>query len=340
MGLWRDKTRKDWCYSFQYQTQTYAGRGFKTKAEARTAREERRKLVKGQKIETGMAYSEAVNLYLDHAQKAFTSETYKYKKYVYSQLWLFMKEFDFPMHEITTPMLKAYLDTRHSNNNFNVHRRELSALFTYARDILEVITTHPLRKIKKLPHQVRSKTIPRESDIVKLIQAADPETDERDLLLTVLHTLARIDEILKLTWDDINFEKRLLSKWTRKSGDSSPKEIRVNINDELYDVLWNRWQNREQDTWVFYNQTTKTRYLKRPKFMKGLCKRAGIPPMGFHTLRHFMSSLLDDNPKISTKTIQKILGHASKRTTEIYLHELDGSIETAMDSISGKFSID
>ena len=74
MGLWRDKTRKDWCYSFQYQTQTYAGRGFKTKAEARTAREERRKLVKGQKIETGMAYSEAVNLYLDHAQKAFTSE--------------------------------------------------------------------------------------------------------------------------------------------------------------------------------------------------------------------------------------------------------------------------
>ena len=338
MGLWKDKTRKDWCYSFQYQNVSYAGRGFKTKKDARTAREKRRQEVKGQKIETGMAYSEAVNLYLDHAQKAFTAETYKYKKYVFKQFWLFMKEKDYPMHEITTPMVKAYLDTRHSNNNFNVHRRELSALFTYARDILEVITVHPLRKIKKLPHQVKTKIIPREKDIIKLIQAADPATDERDLLLTVLHTLARIDEILKLTWDDINFEKRLLSKWTRKSGSGSPKEIRVNINDELYQILWNRWQTREQDTWVFFNPATKTRYLKRPKFMKGLCKRAGIEPIGFHTLRHFMSSLLDDNPKISTKTIQKILGHASKRTTEIYLHELDGSIETAMNSISGKLT--
>ena len=200
---------------------------------------------------------------------------------------------------------------------------------------MEVVTIHPLRKIKKLLHQVKSKTIPKESDVIKLIQAADPDTDERDLLLTVLHTLARIDEILKLTWDDIDFEKRILSKWTRKSGNSSPKEIRVNINDELYDILWNRWESRKQDTWVFYNNTTKTRYLKRPKFMKGLCKRAGIKPIGFH----FMSSLLDDNPKISTKTIQKILGHASKRTTEIYLHELDGSIESAMNSISGKFML-
>ena len=42
--------------------------------------------------------------------------------------------------------------------------------------------------------------------------------------------------------------------------------------------------------------------------------------------------------KISTKTIQKILGHASHRTTEIYLHELDGAVGSAMDSISGKFT--
>ncbi len=73
--------------------------------------------------------------------------------------------------------------------------------------------------------------------------------------------------------------------------------------------------------------------------MKGLCKKANIdPPFGFHAPMHLMSSLLDDDPKISTKTIQKILGHASQRTTEIYLHELDGAVENAMDSISGKFT--
>ncbi len=50
-----------------------------------------------------------------------------------------------------------------------------------------------------------------------------------------------------------------------------------------------------------------------------------------------MASLLADNPKISTKTIQNILGHSEARTTEIYLHKLDGAIENAMDSISGRF---
>ena len=73
--------------------------------------------------------------------------------------------------------------------------------------------------------------------------------------------------------------------------------------------------------------------------MKSLCKRAGISPhFGFHALRHLMASVLADDFKISTGTIQRILGHSKITTTEIYLHSIDGAIETAMDSISGKFT--
>jgi len=74
--------------------------------------------------------------------------------------------------------------------------------------------------------------------------------------------------------------------------------------------------------------------------MRGLCKKAGIVPhFGFHTLRHLMASLMAGKPKTSTKTIQKILGHSAYKTTEIYLHELDGAVENAMDALSGKFVI-
>ncbi len=113
----------------------------------------------------------------------------------------------------------------------------------------------------------------------------------------------------------------------------------VSINEELHDTLWRMWQNRKQDKWLFYNERTNDRYMHRPKLMKGVCKRAGIEPhFGFHTLRHLMSSLMADNPKISTKTIQKVLGRSNLKATEIYLHELDGAVETAMDSLSGKFT--
>jgi len=337
MGLWKDKTRKHWCYRFQYQGQGYYGRGYKDRRSAEVARSKRRKQVKTP-IQTGMAYSEAVNKYLDHAERRFVKAVYKYKKYVYQQFFIFLEN-DFQIDELTTPTIKAYLETRHSNNNYNVHRRDLSAFFTYAKDILEVIDRNPIKKIEKMPHTPKKKVIPQESDVIKLVLAADPKTDERDLLLVLLNTLARIDEVLRLTWDDVNFDKRILTKTTRKTKDGSWKEVPVKINDELYDILWKRWEHREQDIWVFYNKRYDDRYQHRPKFMKGLCKRAGIiPHFGFHTLRHLMASLLNDNPKISYKTIQNMLGHADQKTTEIYLHELKDADTVAVDSISGKFT--
>lgn len=339
MGFYRDKKRKDWIYKFQYQGKNYGGRGFSTKKDAMAAREERKKELKQQHpVVTGMAFSEVCDMYLDFAQRKFAVETYKYKTYVYKSFYQFMGG-DHPIIDITPEMVSKYLATRHSNNNYNVHRRELSALFTYCKDVLEKIIRNPCKKIDKLPHTVAEKQIPQESDISELILAADPQTDEKDLLIVLLHTMARIDEALRLTWQDINFEKKTLTKWTRKTRDGSFKKIMVSINEELYDTLWKMWQHRKQEKWVFYNDRAETRYMNRPKFMKGLCKRAGIiPHFGFHTLRHLMASLMSDNPKTSTKTIQKILGHSKMDTTEIYLHELDGAIENAMDALSGRFT--
>ena len=144
-----------------------------------------------------MVYSETVNLYLDHAKRRFTEKVYKYKIYVYKKFVKFLKK-DMPIDKISNAMVKAYLDTRHSNNNFNVHRRELSALFNYAIDILEAIDRNPIKKISKMPHTARKKHIPTEQNIIKLILAADPNTDEKDLLIVLLHTLARINKVLRL----------------------------------------------------------------------------------------------------------------------------------------------
>ena len=143
-----------------------------------------------------------------------------------------------PFQKSPRKSIAKYLVTRPSNNNYNVHRKELSSLFSYAENVLEAIDRNPVKKIEKLPHTIARKRVPQEQDIINLLLAADPETDEKDLLIVLLHTLARIDEILRLTWEDISFEKRLLTKWTRKTHGGSYKAVTVTINDELYSTLW------------------------------------------------------------------------------------------------------
>jgi integrase len=336
MGVWKDKVRKHWCYSFQYQRKNYAARGFKDRREAEQARVDRRTELKTP-TQTDTSLLEVCNVYLDYSEKAHVYNTFSDKRRTFSRFFDFIG-FDIPVNNVTTKLISQFLATRPTNCSHNINRKHLSALFAYAKDILEVVDRNPCKKIKNLPHTSKRKVIPKETDIIKLLLVANK--DEKDLLIVLLHTLARIDEVYRLTWQDVNFEKKILTKWTRKTKSQSYKAIPVTINQELYDTLWNMWQNRKQEKYVFLNPVTMKRYTRRHKFMRGLCKRAGIEPyFTFHTLRHLMASLMADNPKISTKTISKILGHSNLKTTEIYLHELEGANADAMNSISGKFDV-
>lgn len=78
----------------------------------------------------------------------------------------------------------------------------------------------------------------------------------RPLLLLLFHTLARIDGILRLTWQDVNFENRSISLWTRKrkGGNLEPRDI--HMNEDLHSILHSLWKQRVQNEWVFCNGKT------------------------------------------------------------------------------------
>lgn len=338
MGIWKNKDRGDWSYSFQHQGKQYGGRGFLKKSEARSAREDRRKQVKEDvKTLTVMDFLTVSNDYLDDAERRFAKKTYDYKKFVYRSFGKFIS--NLPIDQITPQHVHNYLATRPTNSNYNSHRKDLSALFQFAIRRLKVLAVNPVLDIPPMPHSTPKKHIPTEEQILSLIMAADPDT-ERPLIMCLIHTLARIDELLRWTWDDINFEHRTILLWTRKRSGGALESDSLPMNDDLFEVLQRLWKNRKQDTWVFFNEKTNSKYNRRPKMMPGLCKRAGImPPFGFHAIRHFMATRLADSGKVSKKTISGILRHRSLETTEIYLHSIDRSHQDALDSIAGIFDI-
>jgi integrase len=300
-------------------------------------------------IHQGMDFKTLASIYLDYCELKFVPKTYKYKAYVYK---MFLKKIgNIPVTEITPHMIHNYLKTRPSNHNYNVHRKEVRALFNFAINHLEIINYNPVRKLELMPHTPAKKHIPTEEEVLRLIMAADYET-EKPLIQVILHTLGRIDEILRLTWEDVNFDKRTVTLYTRKRKDGAFEPDEMPMNSDLYQVLWDLWQGRKQNKWVFFNEKTRARFNKRPKMMRSLCIRAFAPNLkakdkakyegplfGFHDIRHFMASFLADRKKQSTKTISKLLRHKNTRTTEIYLHSIEEAAREAMRSVEGEFSV-
>ena len=64
--------------------------------------------------------------------------------------------------------------------------------------------------------------------------------------------------------------------------------------------------------------------------------RAGVRYFRYHALRHFGASLLEQS-NVPIGSIQQILGHENRSTTELYLHSIGESERQAMDVFNERF---
>jgi integrase len=332
MPVWKEG--KGWRYRFQVRGEKYNKAWFKTKAEARAAEEAQKAQLKKTaqaKTRTGTVFSEVVNEYLDYASRRYVVKTYKAKASVCRAFISFAG--DVPIQQVDLSLLENYLRTRPGNINYNRHRKELCALLAWAWRRRK-IDENPCLWLEKMPETHFVKTIPTQDEMRRLLMAAG---EDRPLILTLYHTLARIDEALRLRWPDVNFQERAVTLWTRKRKGGEWASDTLAMNQVLYDTLWGLWERRQQDEWVFFNALTGTRYMRRPKLMRTLCKVAGIRYFGFHAIRHYVASLLHDSKKVSLPQVSKLLRHQSKATTERYLQVIDPGSREAMKSLEGDF---
>ncbi len=96
-------------------------------------------------------------------------------------------------------------------------------------------------------------------------------------------------------------------------------------------VFWHRYYSRKENKYV------EGKYTDRKTFMKSLYRKAKVKYFRFHPLRHFGASMLE-KANVPVRTIQDLLGHENRTTTEIYLHSFKGSDRKAMDILGAALS--
>ena len=187
----------------------------------------------------------------------------------------------------------------------------------------------------------------------------------------ILETGLRTGEMIGLTWDAIDFEKRTLTvnktlefrhaehSW-RAGPPKTPQSYRtIPLTDRAYEILKEIWDNREgrkeapilSETLeyidrrtgvmsklvmcdlVFINYRTgaPAKNSSYDTHLYKLCDEAGIKRLGMHALRHTYATRAVECG-MQPKILQQLLGHRSIKTTmDRYVHTTTDSLEKAIE---------
>jgi integrase len=235
----------------------------------------------------------------------------------------------------------------------------LSSALTWGAN-MGLVSSNPCSKIQLKRKEKQEKTYLEEDEFQKLLAALHNEPLKYQTL-TMLAVLsgARRGELLALKWQDIDFEKRIMS--IKRSAQYLPGQgiftkepktkssIRTIALPQMsidYLEMYKAYQNEKRlsmgDKWhnEDYIFTNSYGELLNPSstindWFRPFMQRNGLPKITFHDLRHFHTSFLLSSG-LDVKTISKRLGHSSTAMTlEVYSHVFKSADAAAADIMDG-----
>jgi len=137
----------------------------------------------------------------------------------------------------------------------------------------------------------------------------------RLVLMFLYYTGIRLNEIINLKWNDIDFQRNVIHIKVAKG----EKERVIFLHDNLKNFI--EYFNLKKEGSIFFSNFGK-KYSQRTIqiIVKNAAEKAGIGKrITPHTLRHsFATHLLEGGADI--RHIQSLLGHKNLQTTQIYTH--------------------
>ena len=317
-------------------------RGFNTKKEAL---EFEREFLAQSQFSIEMTFKSLYSLYHSDIESRIKKTTMETKEYIVNTKLLpffeKMKVKDIkPIHirKWQTDLLKMEYSKTYLKTIYN----QLTAIFNYA------IRFHNL---DKNPCHIAGSIGKKDADEMQILslqefnKMIDCVTDKENKFFYVIlfWTGMRKGELLALTYEDVDFENKtiminknfqIVKKERLITDPKTPRGRRViAVNDIVLNCIKELWSTSYKP-----NKTDKIFYLSKDSLKRQLdtaCKKAGVPRIRVHDLRHSHASYLLSNG-VNIVILSRRLGHEKVQTTlNIYCHICPSSEDRLNDVLNG-----
>ena len=247
-------------------------------------------------------------------------------------------------------------------------RGVLSSAYEYAVEN-NYVKENPVTRSRmpSFPHSIKKDVPEYNAQQVRklLLYAKEHESHIYIFLLLALYTGLRKGELLALTCEDIDYDKKLLN--VNKSRTGSRKNVtmqittsktkssnrKIPINDFVIGELKAEKQRQEDYAKLLGNGYDKSHdfivrtVLGKPyvnlsainRVVNCLTENAGLPHCTIHGFHHSVASILDDNG-VPIQDISVLLGHESVNTTErIYINRRKTAKETTINALDSAINL-
>jgi site-specific recombinase XerD len=230
--------------------------------------------------------------------------------------------------EIPTQEIKDYLLTF---NTINTRKHNLCSIKSFYK-----LTVGMPNKIDKIPYPKSDKKLPIVLSIDEIQRMFDVcENKKHKVILALLYSCGfRVSELINLEWKHIDRSRKIINIILGKG----KKDRQVGLPIHIIPLLESYYNEYKTVQYVLNGQfpNKELRYTDRSvgEVIKQLAEKAGITKkVHTHLIRHcFATHHVENGTDINL--LQKLLGHSSVKTTNIYLHISDSHISKIQNPIS------
>ena len=243
-----------------------------------------------------------------------------------------------PITEITSGDIAGFRDSMAAGRssttvNFYVHVTRMIFGEAVETGLLQRNPAKVVKVVKTVKDEKIVKDVFTPAEVAALV-AASPSDEWKLLILAAYFTSQRLGDVVRLQWDDVDFDKNAIGFCQQKTGTT----LAVPIHPQLLEYLKARTSDRPE----VFPELSKRRIDGLSAAFKTIMKNAGIDGdrqdgqradrKTFHSLRHSsISAMLDSN--IPEEVRRKISGHSSSAIHGKYSHETWRAMAQAIESI-------